>query len=155
MSGTPRTDKIREWGIDGMLPNDSTQKLLEYSEELEREFAATLERAEKAEELLNAEHRERILSDEIRKQLREDRKNSEAYQIELEGKYLTQQRRIAELEAAFKEECIEADTMRQHHKNAEAVIAELRKDRERLDWFLKDEGLERHHIDASMRKEQN
>jgi hypothetical protein len=41
--------------------------------------------------------------------------------------------RIAELDDALKEKCIEADTMRQHHKNAEAVIAELRKDRERLD----------------------
>jgi len=42
------------------------------------------------------------------------------------------QLRIVELEKALKEKILEADTMRQHHKNAEAEVAELKTQRDRL-----------------------
>jgi flagellar biosynthesis chaperone FliJ len=49
--------------------------------------------------------------------------------------YRQLERQLAVLNNDWKEKCIEADTLRKHLEVTEEVLAEARKDTERLDWL--------------------
>jgi len=51
------------------------------------------------------------------------------------GRIADLERQLAVLNNDWKEKCIEADTLRKHLEVTEELLAEARKDTERLDWL--------------------
>ena len=83
---------------------------------------------------------EKMTADQLADAVREAHRDNDHYDVDhycgrLTDRIADLERQLAVLNNDWKEKCIEADTLRKHLEVTEEVLAEARKDTERLDWL--------------------